>query len=371
MEKPDAAGIYATPVMKKLDWYILKRFLSSFFFVMFILIAIVSVIDLTEKNDEFIEHNLGFFEIAGYFINFIPYIANFIMPIIVFIAAVFTTSKMAQHTEIIAILSSGVSFRRMLVPFMVGAIIIGAGSFILNAYLLPNANKERRDFELAYIKNPYRNLDRNIHIKVGPTSYAYLESYNNTDDTGYKFTLETIDNNQLMAKLSARRIAWDTASNSWHLTDWEKRILEGRKEVYSTGQQLDTLINLAPSDFGTTYHLQETFTLPELNDYIDLLRSRGADNIVMYEIEKYFRFMAPFAALILTFIGVIMSARKSRGGSGLMIAMGFGLAFVYIILYVFTKSIAEAGSMPPLIAVWIPNLLFSLIGLLLYRNIPR
>lgn len=358
--------------MKILDRYILTKFLSAFFFVVAILVTIVCVIDLTEKNDEFIEHNLKIGQILGYYLNFIPYIANFITPITVFIATVFVTSKMAGHTEIIAILSSGVSFKRMMVPYLIGASIIASLSFVLTAYLLPNANKKRVEFELAYIKKPFRYTERNIHMKIGPETYAYLESYNNEANIGYRFTLETIKDNQLEDKLTARRLEWNADSSLWVLKEWQRRKIQEKREVFTKGAELDTTLTISPKDFGSNYHLQETFTLPELNAYIAELKSRGADNIITYEIEKYVRFMSPFAAVILTFIGVIMSSRKSRGGSGLMIAMGFMLAFLYILLFVFAKSIAEAKTVSnAALAVWIPNILFIIIGLILYRKVPR
>lgn len=361
--------------MKLLDKYILKKFLSAFFFVVLILVTIIVVIDLTEKNDDFIKHDLGFVEIMGYFLAFVPYIANFITPITVFIATVFVCSKMAGQTEIVAILSSGVSFRRMMVPFMLGAIIISVLSFVLTGYVLPDANKKRVAFEIAYVKKPFRFTERNIHIKVGPKSYAYMESYNNDADVGYHFSLETIEENELLSKITARRIEWDTANHHWVMKDWEKREIKEMKELFSRGPTKDTLISLSPKDFGNTYHLQETFTIPELNDYIAELKARGADNIRIYEIEKYIRYMSPFAAVILTFIGIIMSSRKKRGGSGLMIATGFALAFAYIVFFVFAKSIAEANrSMATpmvILAVWSPNIVFSFVGLFLYRTVPR
>ena len=357
--------------MKILDKYILKKFLTAFFFVVLILVTIICVIDLTEKNDDFIKHDLGFDQIMGYYLAFIPFIANFITPITVFIATVFVTSKMAGQTEIIAILSSGVSFRRMMVPFMMGAAIISALSFLLTGYILPNANKKRVAFETAYVKAPFQFNERNIHIKVGPESYAYLQSYNNHSDIGTRFSLETIKDNQLEAKITATRIEWDSTNNHWVMKNWEKREFMGMKEAITKGEAKDTVLSLTPKDFGNTYHLQETFTIPELEAYISELKFRGADNIIIYEIEKYVRYMSPFAAIILTFIGIIMSSRKSRGGSGLMIAIGFGLAFLYILFFVFAKSIAEAKAMSPILAVWVPNIVFTFIGLFLYRTVPK
>jgi lipopolysaccharide export system permease protein len=358
--------------MKILDRYILAKFLSAFFFVVAILISVVVVINLTDRMDDFIKHNLSLEEILGYYLSFIPFMANFLTPITVFIATVFVTSKMAGHTEIVAILSSGVSFKRMMVPYLIGASIIAAMSFALTAYILPIANKERVAFELAYFKGPFQNSDRNIHMKIGPNTYAYLESFNNSANVGYRFSLETIRDNQLEEKLTARRMEWNADSSKWKLMEWQRREISNMQEYYSQGMEMDTLLAITPKDFGSTYHLHETFTLPELNAYITELKERGADNIIVYEIEKYTRYMSPFAAIILTFIGVIMSARKSRGGSGLMIAIGFLLAFVYILLFVFTKSIAEAKTLSsPIAAVWIPNILFTCIGLVLYRKLPR
>ena len=202
-----------------------------------------------------------------------------------------------------------------------------------------------------------------------------MESYNNDANVGYQFSLETIEENQLLSKITARRIEWDTASDHWILRDWEKRDIGEMKELFSKGPKKDTLISLTPKDFGNTYHLQETYTIPELEDYIAVLQARGADNIRTYEIEKYIRYMSPFAAIVLTFIGIIMSSRKKRGGSGAMIATGFALAFIYILFFVFAKSIAEANrslSTPMVIlAVWSPNILFAFIGLFLYRTVPK
>ncbi len=357
--------------MKLIDQYILKKFLSTFFFVVFLLVAIVTVIDYTEKNDDFLEHNLGFAEVLGYYIDFIPYVASLITPITVFIAVVFVTSGMAGRTEIIAILSSGVSFIRMLVPYFMGAAFIAAISFLLNGWIIPNANKDRIAFELKYIKKMTSNDDKDIHIKVAPELYAYMERYNSMSDVGYRFTLERIVGNEMLEKLSARRIEWDTTHTKWKLKEWELHTFDGSKEKIEKGNELDTALNILPKDLGTTYGLYETLTLPELNQHIAILRERGGNDIPVYQVEEYIRYMSPFTAIILTFIGVIMSARKSRGGSGFQIALGFFIAFLYIIFYIFSRSIAEANSLNPLFAVWLPNIIFSIVGLILYNTVPR
>ncbi len=357
--------------MKIIDKYILKKFLSTFFFVVFLLVSIVSVIDFTEKNDDFLEHQLKTAQILAYYVDFIPYVASLITPITVFIAVVFVTSKMASQTEIIAILSSGVSFRRMLVPYFIGAVFIALISFGLNGWIIPNANKDRIAFENKYVKSPFYYDERNIHLKIAPELYAYMERYNNSANVGYRFTLEKIKGNQMLEKLSASRIEWDSTQARWQLKNWELHKFDGLQESLETGNALDTTLNIHPKDFSSTYGLYETLTLTELDQHIEVLRERGGNDIPIYQVEKYIRYMSPFTAVILTFIGVIMSARKARGGSGFQIALGFAIAFLFIIFFIFARSIAEANSMNPMLAVWLPNLIFSMVGLLLYKTVPR
>jgi lipopolysaccharide export system permease protein len=357
--------------MKLLDWYILKKFLSSFVFVVLIIIAIVLVIDITEKNEYFIRNNLSFNEIAGYYLAFIPFVVSFITPITIFIATVFVTARLAGHTEIIAMLSGGVSFPRIMVPYMVGAILVALGGFYLSGWVIPDANKKRIAFELAYLKKPYYFDERNIHMKVDHHSYVYMESYNNISNTGYKFTLETIKDRKLHEKLYARTIHWDTAKHAWTLNDWNLRKFDGFKEAVSNGTTMDTVIHMHPKDFSSTHGLQETLTMNELDEFIRLLKDRGADNVLVYEIEKYIRYMSPFTAIILTFIGLIVSARKTRGGTGFQIALGFTIAFVFIICFIMARSMAQVGSIHPIVGVWIPNVIFSIIGLIMYKTVPR
>lgn len=361
--------------MKKLDVYILKKLLSTFVFVVIGLVVIICVIDFTEKNDDFIKNNVPSDLIAKYYLTFFPFFAILLTPITSFIATVFVTSKMAAQTEIIAILASGVSFRRMMVPYFMAAMMIGVMSFILIGYVLPNANKFRIGFELEYLERPYYFSDRNIHFKIGEHDYIYLDRYNNQRDIGYTVTLERIENQELKEKITAKRIEWDTLTNKWSLVSWQKRIILPDGEEIITpekGEYLDTLLALSPNDFKNKERLQETLTLPELNAYIDLQQSRGADDVQIYVIEKYIRYMQPFTVIVLCFIGVIVSAKKSRRGTGFQIALGFLIAFVFIIFFILARAVAEAGSInPPIIAVWMPNIIFFIVGLILYRTVPR
>lgn len=379
--------------MKILDKYILKRFLSTFFFVVLILISIIVVIDITEKIDKYVKHHLTTLQVLGYYRDFVPWVTNLISPITIFIATVYTCARMAAHTEVIAILSSGTSFRRFLLPYFIGAGIIASISFVLNGWVIPNSNKSKLAFEVQYFENKYYFDKRNIHLQIAPNTYFYIQSYNNGSLTGYHFTLEKFQDNHLIEKLSANRIVWDTVNQKWTLHDWKiKKIdqlfetlpkpetnrayqassksINAKTEVKS-GLKMDTTLAINPKEFESDYRKYDGMTLGELNDYIKTLKVRGATGIEIYEVEKYTRYSAPFTIFILVFMGVIVSSRKSRGGTGLQIALGFLLSFIFILFFVLFKSFAEAGTLPPEISVWIPNIVFGVIAIFMYRFVPR
>jgi lipopolysaccharide export system permease protein len=358
--------------LKLLDKYILKKFLTTYVFTVLILVSVILVIDFTEKNDDFIKHDVAISEILfDYYLNLIPYYANMLSPITVFIATVFVTAKMASHTEIVAILSGGVSFRRFLVPYVMGSSIIAAVIFALLGWVIPNANKESVAFQVKYVKSPFTYDSRNIHMRIAPDTYIYMESYNNTAHVGYNFAIEQIKGTKLSQKLTASSVTWDPDLEKWHMDRHTIRTFDGDKETIYHGGALDTTLNLLPKDFESTYKLEQTLTLPELNRYIDEKIDRGADNIEIFLIEKYERYSYPFAIIILTVIGVIVSARKARGGVGVQIALGFFLAFVFIIFVITSRSLAQVGDLEPHIAAWVPSIVFTGIGFLLYRYIPR
>ncbi|UZD20921.1 LptF/LptG family permease [Algoriphagus halophytocola] len=357
--------------MKLLDKLIIKDFLKTYFFVVVMLILVVLVLDFTEKNDTYIRNEVPSAEILKYMANYGLYLNNLLTPITVFISVIFITSKMAGRTEIIAILSSGVSFIRLLRPFFFAAAMIGAASFLLNGWVLPRATAGVTEFRMNYLDKEKTASEANVHIRVGAESYAYLSRFYPTSNSGYHFTLETIRDGELKAKLSSDRIDWDTAKRVWTLRNWRLRELKDRKEDYTVGEELDTTLSIRPEDFDLPLNHHETLMLPELGKQIRILEDRGADNVNFYKIERYVRFMSPFAAIILTFIGVIMSARKTRGGSGFQIAMGFLLAFIYIILFILSRTFAENGAAYPILAVWLPNIVFAVTGLVLYKTVPR
>ena len=339
--------------------------------MLLIIVVVIIFIDFSEKNEDFAKNTLTYQEILGYYLAFIPFMANFTTPIVVFITTVFVTSRLAQHTEIVAILSGGVSFRRFMVPYFIGAGLIALFSFFLTGWIIADANKKRVAFEIQYIHKPNYDYLKNIHIKIAKNSYLYLESFNNYNNIGLNFSLETIQNNQLIEKLSARKIKWIEEKKRWEVNSWIKRKMNGFQEHITMGSTLDTTLNVLPKDFSSTYKLSETLTIPELNAYIEELKSKGADNIYVFLVEKYVRYMSPFAAVILTFIGLLLSSRKVRGGVGFQIAIGFMLAFVYITLFILSKGTAEVGSSNPLLIVWTPNILFSILGIILYRLTPK
>lgn len=358
--------------MKILDKYLLRKFLSTFVFVVCILMAVLVVIDFTEKNDDFIRTNPPLKEILlDHYLNFIPYYANLLSPITVFIATVFVTSQLAARTEIVAMLSAGISFNRLLVPYIIGASIIGAFTFLAVSYVIPIANRGRIGFEIKYVKDPFSFDKRNVHFKVSPETYVSLESYNNSLQTGYQFTIETIKGTTMSSKLWAERVVWQPEKKKWRLENIRERNWKAGTETISFRQSRDTTLNMAPSDFESNWQRNETMTTPELDTYIANEELRGSENLAPYYVERYLRVTYPFAILILTLIGVILSARKSREGPGFQIALGFVLAFIYIIFFVMSRSIAVAGNIDPLLACWLPNMVFTVIGLVLYKTVPR
>jgi lipopolysaccharide export system permease protein len=358
--------------MKLIDKYILKKFFATFFFVSLIILAVICVIDYSEKVDDFINKKIPFeLIVIDYYVNFILHFNNMLNPILVFIATVFITSRLAARTEIVAILASGVSFTRLLMPYIVGALILALTNFLLNGWVIPKANKIRVAFETKFIRGQYYYDARDIHFKVAPETFIYMQSYNNVSKVGYLFTIEKLRGNRLEAKLTSDRISYDTTKNTWRVDYYKLHKFDGDREVMETGNVLDTALNISPSDFESTHELQTALTLPELRAYIKKQMSRGNTNVGLFEVEMYEKFTYPLAIIILTIMGVIVSARKSRQGTGWQIALGFGLAFVFITLARMCKSMGQAASMDPLTAALFPPLLFAGIAIILYKTVPR
>lgn len=359
--------------MKIIDKYLFKRFLTTYVFAVLVIVMIILVIDFVEKNDDFLEKNAPMGEIIfSYYINLAPYWANYISPLMIFISTVFFTAKLAAHTEIIAILTSGVSFTRLMRPYVLGASVIGVFSFVMVGWILPNLNKTRIEFENKYVRDAYFFNERDYHMTLQKDTYIYFSSYNNQSKTAFDFSIEKFEGTELIEKLQSRRMTWIDSTQQWRLYDTKIRKLGiMRDDLEFMRAPIDSAIGIFPSDFENTDKVYETYTLPELNERIDLIRSRGSEGVASFEIELYQRFATPFAVIILTVMGLIVAARKKRGGVGLQIAIGFVLAFVYILFYIMAKGIAESGNMHPILAVWLPNIVFSAITGVMYFTVPR
>ncbi|RLD60558.1 MAG: hypothetical protein DRJ05_04460, partial [Bacteroidetes bacterium] len=304
--------------MKKLDIYIIKKFLGTFFFAISLLIVIVIIFDVSEKVDDFIEKDAPLSKILfSYYLNFIPYFVNLFSYLFTFIAVIFFTSKMATDSEIVAILSSGISFRRFLYPYIISAVILGLMSFYLANFLIPKTNIKMMAFEKEYIKNQFRSYDRDIHMQIKPGTFVYLQSYDASSSSGYKFSLESFEDDKLTMKLSAERITWDSISGKWKMKNYFIRKIDGMDETLIKGKELDTLLNMHPREF--TFVLDDVKTLDywQLRAFIEKEKLKGSENISEYEVEKHKRMAFPFATLILTIIGVSISSRKVRGGIGM------------------------------------------------------
>ncbi len=359
-------------MLKKLDIYIIKKFLGTYFYAIALIIGIVIVFDISEKIDDFIEKDAPVkLIIFNYYMNFVPYFANLFTALFTFIAVIYFTSKLANDSEIIAMLSNGISFMRLLVPYFISAAIIAVFSLILILFVIPPANRVRLEFENTYLRREFRNRDRNIHMQVKPGVFVYMESYNNRYDIGQKFSMEEFENGKLKSKLFANYIKWDTTINKWKINKYYIRNFEGIHESLIKGNSLDTTLNIYPSDFSRRLSIVETMNYFQLNEFIKKEKMRGADNIETYLIEKYRRFSFPFATFILTLIGVSLASRKVRGGIGLHIGLGILIAFTYVMFMQVSTVFATNGSMSPLLAVWVPNIIFSGVALLLYKYAPK
>jgi len=358
--------------MKKLDYYIIKKFLGTFFFSISLIIIIVIVFDISEKVDDFIENEAPLRAIIfDYYFNFIPFFINLFTPLFTYIAVVFFTAKMAANTEIVAILSSGVSFRRMLVPYLISALFITIITFFLANFVIPHSNKKRLDFETIYINNRYRNTNRNIHIQTKPGEFIYIESYNNDYETGQKFTIEKINNNVLNYKLSSESIKWDSLTGKWQLNRYFIREINGLEEKITRGETLDTLLNFTPEIFVIKLKNVEVMNYSQLRKFIKTEKLKGSKNVAFYKVEKNKRISFPFATIVLTLIGVSLSSRKLRGGIGLHLATGLIISFAFILFMQISTTFATYGNLSPLVAVWIPNIFFIFLAFYLLKTAPK
>ena len=348
-----------------LDRYILRQFLGTFFFALLLLLTIVVVFDINEKIDAFLKAPLGA-TVSDYFLNFIPYFANQFAPLFTFIAVIFFTSKLAGNSEIIAMLSTGMSFRRLLRPYMIGATVIAMMTFVLASYIIPPANVERIAYTNKYVKNKRIDYGANVMLMVAPGEIAYMARYDNITKSGTRFSLESFDKDKkLISRLTGQTIKWDTLY-SWQVRDYVIRDFKGNREIIRSGLVLDTVIPFEPRDFLISENDHEMLTTPQLSQYIERQKGRGVGNIESFEIEYHRRFAMVAAAFILTVIGMALSSRKVKGGMGINIGIGLVLSFSYILFMTVTQTFAQSGLTSPMVAMWIPNFLYLIIAIFLY-----
>lgn len=356
---------------KRLDLYIIGKFLGTFFYCIVLIMAIVVVFDFNEKLDKFVQNEAPTKAIIwDYYMNFIPYFGLKFSPLFIFISVIYFTSKMASDTEIVAILASGVSFKRLLRPYMISAAFLALLTFGLNSYWMPHANKKRLAFEDQYVKKVSTDYVRNVQMEIKPGVVMYLERFDAENQTGYNFFLEKYDGLRLVSRTTARKIEYDSAHH-WRIQNYMIRDFKGYVEKIRQGTVLDTVIPMEPSEFFIVKGWSEQLTTPELRAYLERQEKRGVANIKEYNVEYDRRFSFPFSSFILTLIGVSLASRKVRGGMGLHLGLGLGISFTYILLDTISGSFAQGGELTPVVAVWAPNVIFALIGFYLYQKAPK
>lgn len=354
-----------------IDRYILGKFLGTYFLATVLLLLVIAMFDTTEKLDAFLVAPIKE-TLFDYFASFLPYFANQLSPLFVFISVIFFTTKMADNSEIIAMLSSGITFRRLLRPYMIGAAIIAAMTFALSNYIIPPTNSDRIAYTNKYVKNRAVEYGSNIQLMVRPGEVAYFGRFDNTSKRGYRFSLDKFNDKEIVSRLTASSVEYDTLRPyHWVLKDYMIRDFDGMNEKIRKGTSLDSIIPIEPKDFLISANDQEMLTTPQLSEYIRKQKMRGVANIKNFEIEKEKRIAETAAAFILTLIGMSLSSKKVKGGMGINIGIGLALSFSYILFSTITSSLAINGYTSPAIAMEIPNIVYLIIGIILYRRASK
>ena len=364
---------FRIPAISLLDRYVIKRFLGTFFFTLAIFMAIAVVFDISEKLDDFLKWDAPVEKIVfNYYVNFVLFYASFLSPFLIFVSVILFTAKMSANTEIVAILSGGISYNRFLYPYFLGALFLAVITFIFNGYVIPPSTKIMYDFEMTYDEKKNRGVARDIHMQLDAQTFAYVESFNIDNSIGYKFSLERFQGQDLRYKLMADRILWDTTQNKWLIQDYSIRYIDSLREKLIHGNKIDTTLAFSPADFDVKDdELTTTMTMDELEENIRVEKIRGTGNLEIFQYEYHRRFASPFTVFILVLIGVSLSSRKSRGGVGASLGLGIGLSFLYVLFMQFASVFTIQGSMPPQLAAWLPNVIFGTIAYYLYRIAPK
>lgn len=359
-------------MIKIIDWYIIKKYLGTFIFTLGIFTVIIVIFDVSEKLDDFLKHKAPISEILfSYYAGFIPFYLNFLSPLINFIAVIFFTAKMADQTEIVPILSGGVSFRRFLWPYFIASSVVFLITLIFNLFIIPETNGLKIDFENVYISPKSDNSKMYTHMQIDKDTYVYIENFDNNQKVGYKFSLEKFSGYDMKEKLVADKITWDSVKTKWIIENYSIRTIDSLKESMTSGLKKDTTLDMRPKDFEIYDNIYQAMNMRELNERIEKEETRGTGVMVDLKLEKYKRFVYPLSAYVLTLMGVSLASRKVRGGIGLPLGIGIFLSFAYILFIQFSNMFALKGGLPPHIAVFIPNIIFGILGLYLLAKAPK
>ncbi|TAL47639.1 MAG: YjgP/YjgQ family permease [Chitinophagaceae bacterium] len=362
--------------MRKIDWYILRKFLFTFFFCLLLFTVIAVAVDSSEKTDDFVKTGLSTRQIiTRYYFGFVPYIWGLLFPLFVFIAVIFFTSRMAMRSEIIAILASGTSYNRFLRPYIIGGVLLGGLLWYATRSVIPVANELRSNFQATYVdkNDPLKNRDtRNTFYKRSDTNtYVGIRYYDTAQKTAGGFFLQRIGKDKLVYNLRADFMQWDTAKKNWRLQNVTQRIVDSMKETVTRMTEMNINLNLRPADLRTDDYLKDKLTSTQLKEFIRLEELRGTEGLNVLKVERYRRDATSVSVLLLTIIAAVISSRKTRGGSGLHIALGFIIASVFVMSDRFSTVFSIKGDFPPMLAAWLPNIVFAAVAFWLYRQTPK
>jgi lipopolysaccharide export system permease protein len=360
-------------MIKKLDWYILKKFFTTFIFCMLLFTVIAVAVDSSEHTDDFVKSGLSTSEIIRqYYLGFVPWIWGLLYPLFVFIAVIFFTSKMALRSEVIAIIASGTTYNRWLRPYFIAGLIFAIGLWFANRYGIPKANEIKGSFQATYIDNPGSSRDQNnscygcFYRRLDSVTYIGIKNYDTSQKTAGPFFLEKVRNGKVFYNLRAQKMEWDTAKNNWKLLFLVERKVDSMKEFVREIPSMNIELKLKPRDLRNDEYLKDKLTTPELTAYINTEELRGREGLEAYKVERYRRSATPFTVILLSLIGAVIAGRKTRGGSGLHLAIGIILAAVFMLSDRFSTVFAIKGDVPPMLAAWLPNIVFTIVAYLFY-----
>jgi lipopolysaccharide export system permease protein len=364
-------------MLKLIDRYILKKFLGTFVFTMLVITVIAVVIDTSEKADDFVRSGLSAGQLVMvYYIGFIPFIMSMIYPLMVFIAVIYFTSKMAGRSEVIAILAGGVRYNRMLRPYFLGSVFLAVIFWLASQYWIPKANEIRTDFQAVYVDrnssyngDPYRN--NNFYLRVDPNTFVGFKYYDTVNKVATNFFLQRLKGNTVVYNMRAETVRWDAVRKDWKLTTIVERTISGIKETLTRKDTMHVNLNVQPKELRRDDYLKDKLTTPELKQFVKMEELRGSEGLNTFKVELYHRDATPFSVILMALIGAIISSRKIRGGSGLHLAVGIVLAATFVVLDKFAVTFSTKGDMPPMLAAWLPNMIFSGVACVLYIRTPK